>query len=83
MQNSSPLVLVGGFGFVGRNIIEQVQTDPAFSGLAPVIVDNLTNPAPGYEDLDLPHHIGGYQEQAAIDFVSGRSEEHTSELQSP
>ncbi len=71
MQNSSPLVLVGGFGFVGRNIIEQVQTDPAFSGLAPVIVDNLTNPAPGYEDLDLPQHIGGYQDQAAIDFVNG------------
>lgn len=71
MQNSSPLVLVGGYGFVGRNIIEQVQTDPAFAGLAPVVIDNLTNPAPGHDALDVPAHIGGYQDAAALDFIKG------------
>ncbi len=70
MKNSSPFVLVGGFGFVGRNILENVATNPDFAGLDPVVIDNLTNPAPGYEDLDLPHHIGGYQDQAAIDYVN-------------
>lgn len=69
MKNSSTLVLVGGYGFVGRNILENVATDPQFAQLAPVVIDNLSNPAPGHEALDLPAHIGGYDTPAAVSFL--------------
>ncbi|MBU2980665.1 NAD-dependent epimerase/dehydratase family protein [Lentibacter algarum] len=72
MKNSTPLLLVGGFGFVGRNILDAMENDEAFSGLSPVIIDDLSNAAPGYEALQLPAHIGSYQEQAAIDFANAQ-----------
>ncbi len=71
MKNSTSLVLVGGYGFVGRNILDNVMNDDQFAHLSPVIVDNLSNPAPGYEALDLPAHIGGYDTQGALDFLEG------------
>lgn len=71
MKNSSTLVLVGGYGFVGRNILDAVMGDEAFSGLSPVIIDDLSNAAPGYETLDLPAYAGGYQEAGALDFLDG------------
>ncbi len=70
MNNTSTLILIGGFGFVGRNIIEQIQAAPEFNSLTPVIVDNLSNPAPGYEALDLPSHLGAYDTPEALDFVN-------------
>ncbi|SPH27610.1 UDP-glucose 4-epimerase [Ascidiaceihabitans donghaensis] len=75
MKNSSTLALIGGYGFVGRNILENVATDPAFEGLSPVIVDNLSNPAPGHEGLDYPSYVGGYEDQGAIDFLDAQESE--------
>ena len=69
MQNATSLILVGGFGFVGRNILEQVALSDDFAGLSPVVIDDLSNPAPGHEALDLPHHLGDYGSPAATDFV--------------
>lgn len=71
MKNSSTLALIGGYGFVGRNILENIATHEAFSGLSPVVVDNLSNPAPGYEDLDIPAHIGSYESDEALEFLDG------------
>ncbi|WP_058249521.1 NAD-dependent epimerase/dehydratase family protein [Tropicibacter naphthalenivorans] len=69
MKNSSALVLVGGFGFVGRNILEAIRTNDAFEGLAPAVIDNLSNAAPGYEALDVPSYQGGYEEEGAGSFL--------------
>lgn len=63
------MVLVGGFGFVGRNILDNIARDDAFAGLSPVVIDNLSNAAPGYEVLDLPSYQGGYEDQGALDFL--------------
>lgn len=71
MKNSSTLALIGGYGFVGRNILENLATNPDFEGLSPVIVDNLTNPAPGHEALDIPSYVGNYEDAGAIDFLDG------------
>lgn len=71
MKNSSSLILVGGYGFVGRNILDNVQNDDQFAHLAPVVIDNLSNPAPGYETLDVPAHIGGYDTPEATAFLEG------------
>lgn len=72
-QNSTPLILVGGYGFVGRNIIAAVQADTAFAALAPAVIDDLSNPAPGHDDLDLPVHIGSYQEEPAVAFADNQT----------
>ena len=71
MKNSSTLVLVGGFGFVGRNILETIENNDAFSGLSPAVIDDLSNAAPGYEALDLPFYEGGYEDTGAVEFVDG------------
>ncbi|MCK0168320.1 NAD-dependent epimerase/dehydratase family protein [Jannaschia sp. S6380] len=71
MKNSSSLVLVGGLGFVGRNILEAIGTEAGFADLAPSVIDDLSNPAPGHDALDLPMHLGGYQSEGAIDFLEG------------
>jgi UDP-glucose 4-epimerase len=63
------MVLVGGFGFVGRNILDNIARDDAFAGLSPVVIDNLSNAAPGHETLDLPSYQGGYEDQGALDFL--------------
>ncbi|MEL6957334.1 MAG: NAD-dependent epimerase/dehydratase family protein [Pseudomonadota bacterium] len=69
MKNSSALILVGGFGFVGRNILHVLETESEFDGLAPVVIDNLSNAAPGHETLDVSHHVGGYQDSDAVSFA--------------
>ena len=73
MQNSTTLVLIGGFGFVGRNILEALAADPAFAGLAPAVIDDLSNACPGHEALDLPRFAGDYQTPGALDFLDGLS----------
>ncbi len=69
MKNSSAVVLVGGFGFVGRNILDVMADDPAFEGLSPSVIDDLSNAAPGHEALNVPNYVGGYQEKGAVDFA--------------
>lgn len=71
MRNSTSLILVGGFGFVGRNIIDAVAADAAFAGLTPVVVDNLSNAVPGHETLDLAAHAGDYDSPGATGFIKG------------
>lgn len=68
------LILVGGFGFVGRNILDVMQSQPDFAAFTPIVIDDLSNAAPGYEDLDVSCHIGPYQAQAAIDFLAARGD---------
>ena len=69
MKNSSTLVLIGGYGFVGRNILDVIARDPGFSALSPVVIDDLSNAAPGHETLDLPAYVGGYQDAGAVAFL--------------
>ena len=71
MQNATRLILVGGLGFVGRNILDVMGRDAAFEGLSPVAIDDFSNAAPGHEALDLPIHAGGYEGQGALDFLEG------------
>ncbi len=71
MKNSSAMILVGGFGFVGRNILDVMENNPEFDGLAPAVIDNLSNAAPGHEALDVPSYEGGYEEQGALEFLDG------------
>ncbi len=71
MQNSTSLILVGGFGFVGRNILDCIAQDAGFAGLAPVVIDDMSNAAPGHEALDLPAYQGGYQDAGALAFLAG------------
>ena len=70
MKNSTALVLVGGFGFVGRNILDVIASNPEFAGLEPAVIDNLSNAAPGHETLDVPSFAGGYEEKGASDFLA-------------
>jgi len=65
------LILVGGFGFVGRNILDVVTTNPSFSSFQPVVIDDLSNACPGYEALEVSKHLGAYQEAAATAFLDG------------
>ncbi|MCK0141035.1 NAD(P)-dependent oxidoreductase [Aliiroseovarius sp. F20344] len=69
MKNSTSLVLIGGFGFVGRNILDVIAQDDQFDGLEPMVIDDLSNAVPGHEALDLPSFAGGYEDAGAIDFL--------------
>ena len=64
------LVLIGGYGFVGRNILEAVSSDRAFSAFSPVVIDDLSNACPGYEAIDAPSHVGPYQSAEAAGFLT-------------
>ncbi len=77
MKNSSALVLIGGFGFVGRNILDALEQDDAFSGLSPVVIDNMSNAAPGHETLDIPAFKGNYEDPDALTFLTTLNEKPT------
>ncbi|MEO1251529.1 MAG: NAD(P)-dependent oxidoreductase [Pseudomonadota bacterium] len=62
-------VLIGGFGFIGRNILEALHGD-AFAALEPVVIDDLSNAPPGHEATGVKAHIGPYQSGAASEFLS-------------
>lgn len=68
------LVLVGGLGFVGRNILDIVTGKPDFAAFAPVVIDDLSNAVPGYEALDVPMHLGAYQTDDAVAFLEARDD---------
>lgn len=69
MKNSTSLVLIGGFGFVGRNILDVIEQDDQFDGLEPMVIDDLSNAVPGHETLDLPSFAGGYEDAGAVEFL--------------
>ncbi|WP_052269517.1 NAD-dependent epimerase/dehydratase family protein [Leisingera sp. ANG-M6] len=69
MKNSSAFILIGGYGFVGRNILDVVQNGPEFAGLSPAVIDNMSNAAPGHETIDVPAFCGGYEEPGAKEFL--------------
>lgn len=69
MKNSTSLVLIGGFGFVGRNILDVIAQDDQFDGLEPMVIDDLSNAVPGHETLDLPSFAGGYEDAGAVEFL--------------
>ena len=66
----NPVVLVGGLGFVGRNILEVLTRNKDFVDLQPVIIDDLSNACPGYESLSVPAFAGSYQSSEAADFLT-------------
>ncbi|MEM8633376.1 MAG: NAD-dependent epimerase/dehydratase family protein [Pseudomonadota bacterium] len=72
MQNAAELVLVGGFGFIGRNILELLSRDDSFAHLAPIVIDNMSNAAPGHDTVAVPGHQGGYEADAALTFLRAR-----------
>ena len=63
------IILVGGYGFVGRNILDAIKNSDSLSSFAPIIIDDLSNACPGYETLDLPSYIGQYQDEDATAFL--------------
>ncbi len=65
------LILVGGLGFVGRNILDVVAEDEGFAAFTPVVIDDLSNACPGHEALDITKHIGPYQAPEAHAFLDG------------
>ena len=75
MKNSTSLVLIGGFGFVGRNILDVIAQDDQFDGLEPMVIDDLSNAVPGHEALDLPSFAGGYEDAGAIEFLEAQKSE--------
>ena len=77
MKNSTSLVLVGGFGFVGRNILDVMSGNAAFEGLKPVVIDDMSNAVPGHEALDVPFYEGGYEEAGAVAFADTQGDGET------
>lgn len=67
---SNTLILVGGFGFVGRNILDVTHTDKSFAAFSPVIIDDLSNACPGYEDVEAPAFHGSYTDKEACEFLT-------------
>ena len=63
------LILIGGFGFVGRNILDVQRTNETFAAFTPVVVDDLSNACPGHDQLDVAKHIGPYQSPEAGAFL--------------
>ncbi len=71
-SNSQPVVLIGGFGFVGRNILEQMQLSKP-SQYRPLVIDDLSNACPGHEDLSLPSLADSYSSAAVADFLDNEA----------
>lgn len=69
-----PLILIGGLGFVGRNILDIVREIPDFSDFSPLVVDDLSNAVPGHEELDVPCYIGPYQSDEVIAYLNAMPE---------
>lgn len=80
MKNSTSLVLIGGFGFVGRNILDVIAKDDQFDGLEPMVIDDLSNAVPGHETLDLPSFAGGYEDAGAIEFLEAQKSEDSGRI---
>lgn len=68
------LILVGGLGFVGRNILDIVRETPDFADFTPVVIDDLSNAVPGHEALDVALHVGPYQGAEAVEFLAARDD---------
>ncbi len=65
------LILIGGFGFVGRNILDIQRADKKFAAFTPIVIDDLSNACPGHDQLDVERHIGPYQAAEATAFLEG------------
>ena len=64
------LILVGGLGFVGRNIIHECTNTDLFSKFNMFAIDNLTNAEVGYENLsNIKIFEGDYQSDQCMDFI--------------
>ena len=56
---------------MGRNILDVMARDAAFAGLEPVVIDNLSNAAPGHGDMDVPSHVGSLESFGIIKITTG------------
>ncbi|MEM6311262.1 MAG: NAD-dependent epimerase/dehydratase family protein [Pseudomonadota bacterium] len=72
MQPAAELILVGGLGFIGRNILDLLSRETRFADLAPVVIDNMSNAAPGHASVRAPLCQSGYQTETAAAFLSAR-----------
>lgn len=68
-KDSTSLVLIGGFGFVGRNILHYLATNASPGLIDPIVIDDLSNAAPGHEGLDLPALHACYNSDTALQFL--------------
>jgi UDP-glucose 4-epimerase len=60
------LILVGGMGFIGRNILDALTDEVAYDVFQPFVIDDLSNASPRYETLQVPRYIGPYQASDAV-----------------
>lgn len=67
-MTSHDLVLIGGAGFIGRNILDAL-ADPRCASLRAAVIDDLSSAAPGALPDSLPVHHGRYQEPDAMGFL--------------
>lgn len=67
------LILVGGLGFVGRNIIETALAAPYADLFETAAVDDLSNACPGYEDLEIPIVAADYLHESVASRLAGGS----------
>ena len=65
------LILVGGFGFVGRNIIKEAEAKRYSDQLSLAVIDDLSNAAPGHEHMKLLTCLEKYQSETASKFIKG------------
>lgn len=64
--------LVGGFGFVGRNILEQIELDASLRETLQVhIIDDLRNACPGHKTVKGRVIETDYNDTSVPDFVQG------------
>lgn len=66
-MTSHDLVLIGGAGFIGRNILDAL-SGAGDTGLRPVVIDDLSSAAPGSLP-DLPVYHGRYQDPGVPGFL--------------
>ena len=77
-MQKNPLVLVGGLGFIGRNIVDVCQSSNTLNDFSICVVDNMSNAAPGHETVeDVELHQSDYNDPAVVSHLAGISEPKT------
>lgn len=69
------IFLIGGFGFVGRNIIDHIQANHTlFPKCEIMVIDNLSNAADQYETVECATLLEDYNSSSTYDFVRKNSQ---------
>ena len=69
------IFLIGGFGFVGRNIIDHIQSNRTlFPKCEIVVIDNLSNAADQYETVECIKLLEDYNSSSTYGFIRTNSQ---------